>query len=273
VPLTSSLMLSLVLRRAILRTGILPAAQKFPARAVLFSACPSWTTQRNLITVTKVGSTASSEPELEANSKPKSTRRKKTSSTEAAGKGKAIKPKAITIRPEDKPPKSPSSPYTLWMSEWFLSQPKVDGLSAAQSLIKQGAEVWRTVSEDEKQRYREKWNDLRVEYLKRVEEWREQVDPAVLRELNRRRKAKSQGRIRGDNRPLPGYFRYIQDVRHEYPRTEEDNKTYFKALIQRAASQWRAMNDVEKAKYNDPARADLAAWHEKQEVERQSKQG
>ncbi|KAH9960624.1 hypothetical protein BC827DRAFT_1376608 [Russula dissimulans] len=265
-------MLSLVLRRAILRTG--PAAQKFPTRAVLFSACPSRTAQRKFATVTKdgkSGSTTSSESELEAKSKPKSTGRKKTSSTEAAGKGKAIKPKAVTIRPEDKPPKSPGSPYTLWMSEWFLSQPKIDGLPAAQNLVKQGAEVWRTVSEHEKQRYREKWNDLRVEYLRRVEEWREQVDPAVLRELNRRREARGLSRIRGDSRPLSGYFRYVQDVRQEYPRTEEDNKTYFKALIQRASSQWKTMNDVEKAKYLEPARADLAAWREKREVERQSK--
>lgn len=36
-------------------------------------------------------------------------------------------------------------------------------------------------------------------------------------------------------------------VMDEYPRTEGDYQTYFKALAARVSSQWRAMNDAEKA--------------------------
>ena len=47
--------------------------------------------------------------------------------------------------------------------------------------------------------------------MKRREEWRTQVDPRVLRELNRRRVAKGLPRIRGPRtgRPLNGYLRYV----------------------------------------------------------------
>ena len=43
-----------------------------------------------------------------------------------------------------------------------------------------------------------------------MEEWREKIDPAVLREMNRQRVAKGLHRIRGrrSDRPLNGYFRY-----------------------------------------------------------------
>jgi hypothetical protein len=102
------------------------------------------------------------------------------------------------------------------------------------------------------------------EYRRRIEEWREKVDPSVLRELNRRRVKKGYHRIRGPPRPMNGFIRYVYEytystgsieqgssfsmrVRDEYPKTEEDNRTYFKATVGRASSQWRAMSDAEKA--------------------------
>ena len=40
---------------------------------------------------------------------------------------------------------------------------------------------------------------------------------------------------------------YLQHVREEYTRTEDDAKAYIKACSARASSQWRAMSDAEKA--------------------------
>lgn len=130
-----SLMLSLILRRAIFRTGILPAPRLLPTRAVLFSACPSWTVQRNLTTATNdgnSGSTAGSEPEPEAKSKPKSTRGKKISSTKAAGKDEAKKPKGMY------PPLRPSYPrYGVHdpLSQSSLSGPRTSHPSLPALLI------------------------------------------------------------------------------------------------------------------------------------------
>ena len=95
-------------------------------------------------------------------------------------------------------------------------------------------------------------------------EWRESVDPAVLRELNRRRVAKGHRCIRGPRRPKTGYTRYVYEytyssssieqgssffmrVLNEHPRTEEDYKAHFKAVAGRVSNQWRAMSDAEKA--------------------------
>lgn len=57
----------------------------------------------------------------------------------------------VVIRPEDMPPKSPSTPYTLWLADWYREQPKVESREDAQGMMKKGAQVWRTVSEYEKQ--------------------------------------------------------------------------------------------------------------------------
>jgi hypothetical protein len=50
------------------------------------------------------------------------------------------------------------------------------------------------------------------EYQRRIEEWHEKVDPAVLRELNRRRVAKGHTRIRSPRRPATGYARYVYNT-------------------------------------------------------------
>lgn len=40
---------------------------------------------------------------------------------------------------------------------------------------------------------------------------------------------------------------YLQHVRDEYTRTEDDGRTYIKATVARGSSQWKAMSDAEKA--------------------------
>ena len=40
---------------------------------------------------------------------------------------------------------------------------------------------------------------------------------------------------------------YLQHVREEYTPTEDDGRTYIKAVSSRASGQWRAMSDAEKA--------------------------
>ncbi len=40
---------------------------------------------------------------------------------------------------------------------------------------------------------------------------------------------------------------YSQIAQKEYPRTETDQKAYFKAVARWVSSQWKAMNDAERA--------------------------
>jgi len=276
-------MLSFPLRRVLSHPGIFSIARVLPGRAISSNQSLAMTVQRNLAT-TATGSTTDSEPAPEPESKLKSAHRKTGSSAKAAGKDKkngdverrakkAEKELKVTISPKDRPPKHPGTPYILWMTDWFRTQPKIENSEMAQSRVKEGAEIWHTVSDYDKQQYQEKFEVLRAEYNKSIEEWREKVDPAVLRELNRRRVAKGLSRIRGPGtgRPMTGYSRFCIHLRDEYPRTDEDHQTHFKALAARASSQWKGMSDVEKAKYVDPAKADFAAWHEKRKAESQAK--
>ena len=101
-----------------------------------------------------------------------------------------------------------------------------------------------------------------------MEEWRKQIDPAVLREMNRRRVAKGRPRILGPprGRPMTSFLRYVQEhsfkgydveqcprylqeVRENTPWRQEPGsyQDNFKALAGRVASQWRAMSEDEKA--------------------------
>jgi hypothetical protein len=69
------------------------------------------------------------------------------------------------------------------------------------------------------QQYREKSEVLRAEYCRRLDEWREKVDPLVLDEMNRRRVAKGKKRIsrgvrRRGVRPINGYLRYVPKSTH-----------------------------------------------------------
>jgi len=249
-------------------------------RAVLSNQCLALCARRNFGTTTTNNrdseSTTTSEPgpEPELKSKRKSSKKGKGEKATKRRAKKVETKKKIVIRPEDRPPKAPATPFTLWFSDWYREQPKIESLETAQGTIKKGAQIWHTVSEYEKQQYREKYESLRADYNKRREEWRAQVDPRIFREINRRRAAKGLPRIRGlkSGRPMTGFFRYFQQVREEYPQTEEDNKTYIKALAVRASGQWKAMSDTEKAKYNDPAKAEFAAWREKRRAESQVKQ-
>jgi hypothetical protein len=193
--------------------------------------------------------------------------------TDGSAKKAKVKPR-VTIKSEDRPPKGPGSYYTMWMTDWIRTQPKADTVPAAQNLVRQGAQAWHTVSEYDKQRYREKFESAKAEYNQRIQEWREKIDPAVLRELNRRRVKKGLPRIRGlrTGRPLSSYLRYLEEVRPNIPRTQEIYSDYFKAVNEQASSQWRAMSEAEKAKYRDAADAEFAAWRAKRKAEGHAKQ-
>jgi hypothetical protein len=178
------------------------------------------------------------------------------------------KPKVI-INSEVMPPTAPGHSYAQWLRDWIPTQPKLENREVAKNTIKRGAQTWNMLPEYEKQPYREKAHTLFDEYRGRLMDWHEKVDPAVLRELNRRRVAKGHRRLRGprDPRPTSGYIRFLMRVRNEYTRTEEDYGAYFKAVASRASNQWRAMSDAEKAEYKDQAKADHAAWLEKRRAE------
>ena len=180
-------MLSFLLRRALLRPAMLSTAKMSSTRPILSNRFLALSVQRSFATTSitrDAESTPTSEPEPAPKSKPKSTRKKSASSTKASGKGKGKKPAkrgakkaeskkksmmrsipfssptriyclrppfTVTIRPQDRPPKAPGTPYVLWFSEWCREQPKIENLEGAQSRVKKAGQTWQTVSDYEKQ--------------------------------------------------------------------------------------------------------------------------
>ncbi|KAI9438520.1 hypothetical protein H4582DRAFT_1949191 [Lactarius indigo] len=268
-------MLSFVLRRTLLRSLTLLSARGLPC-AISPNRPLTWPVKRGFAATSgdlDSGSTADSE--LESRSKPpgrktgsgkKVARKDKTEGKTRRSEKKALVKQKITIKPGDRPPKRPVTPFVLWLLEWIRAQPKADGLLTSQNYFRQGAQAWHTVSEHDKLRYKEKSESLKTEYQRRMAEWHEKTDPAVLRELNRHRATKGLPRIRrpSRDRPLSSFFRYFQEVRENTPRTQEQDDN--KVLAKLAGEQWRAMSEAEKAKYNDPARAEFATWREKRKV-------
>ncbi|KAH9173830.1 hypothetical protein EDB89DRAFT_1956492 [Lactarius sanguifluus] len=266
-------MLSFVFRRALLRSGTLLSSRGLLPCAIAPNRPLTWPVKRGFATTSgdlDTGSTADSE----LGSKPKSSDRKTGSGTKEARKDKTkrktkrsakktpVKQK-IAIKPEDRPPKRPGAAFSQWFSEWIRTQPKADSLLASQNYVRQAAQIWHTVSEDDKKQCKEKFEGLMIEHNRRMDEWRKKIDPAVLRELNRRRALKGHRRIRGlsDKRPMSAFFRYLQEVRENTPRTQAPVRCT--VLAESAGSQWRAMSEAEKAKYNDLTSAEFTAWREK----------
>jgi len=277
-------MLSSVIRRTLFRSGTLLSAQRLLPCAISHNGPLTWPVERGFSTTSSnlnPGPNADSEPESKSKStrnqtrsSKKVTRRDKTQGKTKASAKKAGAKQKVTIKPEDRPPKHPGTPYILWMAEWTRTQLKPENMSAAQDLIRLGAQTWHTVSEYDKQRYKEKSEGLKAEYHQRLQEWRENVNPSVLRELNSRRAKKGRRRIRGlyTGCPISGFLRYSQEVRQNTPRTQEAHRDHFSDVAKLAGSQWRAMSETEKAKYNDPANAERAAWREKRKAEGHAKQ-
>jgi hypothetical protein len=80
-------------------------------------------------------------------------------------------------------------------------------------MVKESAVAWRALTEHEKQAFRDEHEELREDYVKRREAYWSSVDPAIVREINKQRKAKGIQRIRAkkpaeEKRPLTAYIRF-----------------------------------------------------------------
>lgn len=160
--LHSFMMLSPLLRRALLRPAMLSTTQILSTRPILSNRFLALSVRRNLATTSiarDAKSTISSEPKPAPKSKPKTTRKKSASTRKASGKDKrkkVIKKKpakrrakkvetkksmplsipfssptsiyclrplfTVTIGPQDKPPKGPGNAFILWYTEWLREQ-------------------------------------------------------------------------------------------------------------------------------------------------------
>ncbi|KAJ2933527.1 hypothetical protein H1R20_g3570, partial [Candolleomyces eurysporus] len=94
----------------------------------------------------------------------------------------------------------------------FLQKPSVG--EATKAL----AEQWNQLSAQEKKKYEattEEWE----EYHRRTVEWKETVPPKILREINKKRKAKGLKPLNTRTRkaPVTSYFLFLRDFKASPP--------------------------------------------------------
>jgi len=99
--------------------------------------------------------------------------------------------------------------------------PKPGSLEVSQGQSKEIGQKWKALGEDEKKVYGVKAFEQNEKMAKVYNEWLENIDSKVLREINARRKAASKPKIhrprKGPKAPSPPFFQYLVKFKAENP--------------------------------------------------------
>jgi hypothetical protein len=177
-----------------------------------------------------------------------------------------LEPKVV-ITDDMKPPRIPAGSFFRFSREWFSNRPKSKSILEQAELAKECGVAWQSLSEDEKQPYRETARIEREAYSKERRQWLENVDPLVLKGLNKLQAAKGKPRIKplkkqNDNgRPLNPFLQFTIDFRSEQGQVVPPTE-----IFRRAGEAWRALSDTERQPYRDRFDNERDAWRERQKV-------
>ncbi|KAF8659822.1 hypothetical protein AX16_001707 [Volvariella volvacea WC 439] len=191
------------------------------------------------------------------------TKAKKTATTKAKkgpAKKKAEKPKRAVIKPEMRPPKRPPSAYFLFYLD-FLEKNNLkpaDKQDVVNFSIK-SSQAWKELTLGEKQRYHDLCATKFAEYNASYDEWARNVDPAVLKELNRRKKARGGREFHlpkdGPSRPLSAYLMFAQETRSALPAG-----LTFAEAGRKLGENWKGLSEAEKEPYRQRSKEEHAKW-------------
>ncbi|KAI5117606.1 hypothetical protein M0805_006719 [Coniferiporia weirii] len=240
------------------------AASSFSAQRVLApAAARSFSMSRIALaasaTDTPVKKTSSSKgtKKTEKSTK-KSSKENATKLKKPTKKKETVKPAKVKVTSQDMPPPKPGGPYFVFFRKYFadvdLSNAS-DKRTAIVQASKDAAAVWQGLSESEKQVYRDEYVAARAVYEKKREEYFKTVDPAVLKEINRRRAARGKPKIKTpttNRKPLTSFFLYLADERKALSPVEgPDGPEQMIAFAKARGEKWRTMSDADKQTYVD----------------------
>ncbi|KAK7434670.1 hypothetical protein VKT23_020078 [Stygiomarasmius scandens] len=196
---------------------------------------------------TKSKSTAKgTKPKSAAKKNPaaKKSAQKKTPTKRVAAK----KPKKPTFdRTLMTPPKRPSSPYFIFNTERFRAA-NIKNLDEAKVVAKETSDLWKSMSDGEKQVYSEKSVLARAEYLKAYEEWYKSLPRGYFLEINKRRVAKGKSRLHRPTTlpksPSPPWTAFMKEYRAKRGITGR-----FTESLPEIHSAWKSLPEDEKAVY------------------------
>ncbi|PFH47571.1 hypothetical protein AMATHDRAFT_67547 [Amanita thiersii Skay4041] len=170
------------------------------------------------------------------------------------------KPK-IVLKREMLPPSSPGGPYLQFAKEYHAKYPIKSLPEAAEAMKKCGA-AWNALDKSEKEKYYEQYRKAFEEYAVKRAEYFATVDPEIIKEINRRKKAKGKSKIRPppppveQRRPMTSYLQFYHDYRKEHSQGASD----LKILAAEAGKAWRELPEAKKQVYKDQYMARLETW-------------
>ncbi|KAJ2933107.1 hypothetical protein H1R20_g3987, partial [Candolleomyces eurysporus] len=156
---------------------------------------------------------------------------------------------------EQLPPTKPPSGFAKYIMEnraAFLQKPSVG--EATKAL----AEQWNQLSGQEKKASNLGQNDPKYEatteeweeYHRRTVEWKETVPPKILKEINKKRKAKGLKPLNTRTRkaPVTSYFLFLRDFKASPPPLDANltGTERMIELVRLGAAQWRGLSDAER---------------------------
>lgn len=153
-------------------------------------------------------------------------------------------------------PKRPvSSSYALFIKENFAKTKQRNSELTFPDTQREMAKEWRELSEDDKDVYRRKFEDMIEEYKQHVIEYERDLndegrefmakkDKAGLRKL---RKKKLEF-LNHPKRPGGAFFIFLENERGNFPRGVDESQ---KDWVKRMGLKWKALSDDEKKVYHD----------------------
>ncbi|KAF7760262.1 transcriptional regulator family: HMG [Agaricus bisporus var. burnettii] len=203
-------------------------------------AASTTTTKTKVKAKPKSTTKTTTKAKVKAKPKAKTTGRKKKVAKKVA--------KPVFTREQLKvPTRRPAGGYLTFVAEQFAKQPKVSTSEGARERTRNIAAQWRTLTEQEQQAYKDKATEAGKKVKADFETWIENLDPAILREINRRRKARGKQKIRapskGPKGPVPAFLQFLGDFKADNPNLA------IKELGKEGGVAWRQLPQARKDVY------------------------
>ncbi|KAJ7621221.1 hypothetical protein FB45DRAFT_928680 [Roridomyces roridus] len=204
--------------------------------------------------------------------KAKATPKKKTAVKKAAPKKKkpapkkkVVKKKPVVKKKEVKPERVTKAmgPPPRLMSGFMLfnkEQSALPGVTVVERARKNGA-AWRELSESEQESYRERAAIVREEMRVAYDKWMTEVDPALLRRLNKQRVKKNFPRIKNHQqpkRPMSSYMLFFKD-QHALHGALVGREAVIN-FAKQVGQDWRSLPEDKKEEYLEKGRKAMAEF-------------
>ncbi|CAG8786021.1 21233_t:CDS:2, partial [Racocetra persica] len=182
--------------------------------------------------------------------KPRTTKQKssatKKTTTKPRTKTKTVKP--IDDGPVPEGPKSPGTPYTIFFTDFYKQFKPENATLKVTEIGRIAGEKWRSLSNDEKEAYWEKYRNAKSKYEDDFKAWKESLTSKDIVRVNERRKL---GKLKGK------HVRLLKDSRKpKRPRTAfiqfvsanknfDESKTFIEQTHE-LVERWKSMSPEEK---------------------------